>query len=96
MTRHPVALFVLNFPKQTKVIFERIRQATPSILLLIADMSRSGYKNEDKKCSDVRRIVSQADWEFQFITDYSETNMGCKLRVPSGLDFGCCYITHNY
>ena len=87
MTRHPVAFFIFNRPEQTRVVFEQIRQARPSILLLIADGPRSDYKDENKKCSDVRKIVSQVDWDCQVMTDYSETNIGCKLRVSSGLDW---------
>ena len=87
MTRHPVAFFIFNRPKETKAVFEQIRQAKPPILLLVADGPRSEYQDEDKKCLDVRKIVSQIDWDCQVMTHYSKTNMGCKLRVSSGLDW---------
>ena len=87
MTRHPVAFFIFNRPKETEVVFEQIRQAKPPILLLVADGPRSEYQDEEKNCSDVRKIVRQIDWDCQVMTHYSKTNMGCKLRVSSGLDW---------
>lgn len=87
MTRHPVAFFIFNRPKETEVVFEQIRQAKPPILFLVADGPRSEYQDEDKKCSDVRDIVSQVDWDCHVMTHYAKTNMGCRLRVSSGLDW---------
>lgn len=87
MTRHPIAFFIFNRPKETKAVFEQIRQAKPLILLLVADGPRSEYQDENEKCSAVRKIVSQVDWDCHVMTHYSKTNMGCKLRVSSGLDW---------
>lgn len=83
----PVALLVFNRPEETAQLFAAIREAQPHQLLVIADGPRSNRPGEWDLCAEVRQIVEQVDWPCQVLRNYSDTNLGCKLRVSSGLDW---------
>lgn len=83
----PVALLVFNRPHTTEQVFKEIRNAKPPMLLVIADGPRTDRKEEAEKCAAVRAIVEQVDWDCQVLKNYSDTNLGCRKRVSSGLDW---------
>jgi hypothetical protein len=83
----PVAFLVFNRPETTVKVFESIRQARPPILLVVADGPRADKPGEAERCAAVRRIVEQIDWPCEVLKNYSDTNLGCKKRVSSGLDW---------
>lgn len=82
----PVALIIFNRPELTAKVFESIRQARPSTLIVIADGPRTGKKGEAETCSAARAITENVDWECRVIRHYADENMGCRNRVASGLD----------
>ena len=82
-----VALIVFNRPEVTKIVFERIRQATPGRLMVIADGPREGRQGEADACLRVRQIVEHVDWPCEVLKNYSAANMGCGARVASGIDW---------
>jgi hypothetical protein len=81
----PVAFLVFNRPDLTERVFERIAAAKPPTLLLVAD----GPRNEKERatCEQVRKIVDQVDWDCRVLKNFADTNLGCKRRVASGLDW---------
>ena len=81
----PVAFIIFNRPDLTQIVFEAIRQAQPKKLLVVADGAR--FPEEIEKCQRARDIIKQVDWECEVLTNFSGPNMGCKLRVSSGLDW---------
>jgi hypothetical protein len=81
----PVAFIIFNRPDLTQIVFEAIRQAQPPQLLVIADGAR--VPEEIEKCQRARDIIKQVDWECEVLTNFWDTNMGCKVRVSSGLDW---------
>ena len=83
----PVAFIIFNRPDTTKRVFEAIRQAKPPKLFVIADGSRSDRLGEAEKCAATRAIIDGVDWECEILTNYSDVNLGCKIRVSSGLDW---------
>jgi len=83
----PVALLVFNRPEQTARVFAAIRAARPPQLLVVADGPRRGRPDDPERCAEVRRIVGQVDWPCELLCNYSEENLGCKMRVSSGLDW---------
>ncbi len=82
-----VALLIFNKPDTTEKVFEAIRQAKPPKLLVVADGPRSDRPGEAEKCQATRAIIDRVDWDCQVLTNYSDVNLGCKLRVSSGLDW---------
>lgn len=83
----PVAFIIFNRPAQTREVFERIRAARPSRLLVIADGPRAGRADDKERCAATRQIVEKIDWECQVSHEFSEVNLGCRRRVASGLDW---------
>ncbi|MBE9046125.1 glycosyltransferase family 2 protein [Pleurocapsales cyanobacterium LEGE 10410] len=83
----PVALLIFNRPDTTERVFAAIRQAQPSKLLVVADGARSDRPGEAEKCQATRAIIDCVDWKCEVLTNYSEVNLGCKVRVSSGLDW---------
>lgn len=81
----PVAFIIFNRPEVTKTVFAAIRKAQPQKLLVIADGAR--FPEEAEKCQKTREIIDQVDWECEVLTNFSETNLGCKQRVSSGIDW---------
>lgn len=83
----PVAFLIFNRPDTTEMVFEEIRRARPPKLLVVADGPRSDKLGEAEKCKAARAIVERVDWPCDVLTNYSDTNLGCKRRVSSGLDW---------
>jgi len=83
----PVAFIIFNRPDATAQVFAEIAKAKPHQLLVVADGPRPDRPGEAEKCAAVRRIVEQVDWSCQILTHYSDTNLGCRKRVSSGLDW---------
>lgn len=83
----PVAFLIFNRPDTTEKVFQTIRQAKPPKLLVVADGPRPNRPNDIDKCKAARAIVEQVNWDCEVLTNYSATNLGCKNRVSSGLDW---------
>lgn len=83
----PIAFFVFNRPDVTQKVFEVIREAKPQKLLLIADGPRVDYPSDVKRCQQVRKIIDQVDWACDVQRSYSDSNLGLKQRVSSGLNW---------
>lgn len=81
----PVAFLIFNRPETTEKVFQAIRQARPSKLLVIADGPRPNRPGETQKCAAARAIIKQVDWPCEVLTNYSDTNLGCRNRVSSGI-----------
>lgn len=83
----PVAFMIFNRPDFTARVFAEIARARPSKLLVVADGPRFNRPGEAKKVAATRAIVEQVDWPCEVLKNYAETNLGCKRRVSSGLDW---------
>jgi hypothetical protein len=83
----PVALFIFKRPDTTEKVFEIIRQAKPSKLLVIADGPRADRPGEEEKCAAARAIIDRVDWSCEVLKNYSDVNMGTRRRGSSGLDW---------
>jgi hypothetical protein len=83
----PVVFIVFNRPEHTETVFRRIAQVRPSRLLIIADGPRADKLGEVETCERVRHIATQVDWTCEVLTNFSDSNMGCRRRVISGLNW---------
>jgi len=82
-----VAFIIFKRPDTTEKVFEAIRQAKPQKLLVIADGPRADRPGEAEKCEATRAIIERVDWECEVIKNYSDVNMGCGLRVSTGISW---------
>jgi len=85
--RTPVAFMIFNRPETTARVFEAIRQARPPKLLIVADGPRLDRRGEAELCEKARRITTNVDWPCEVLTNFSGSNLGCRKRVSSGLDW---------
>ncbi|TWT82867.1 hypothetical protein CA13_43300 [Planctomycetes bacterium CA13] len=85
MLETPVAFIVFNRPDLTLRTFEPIRRARPKVLCIISDAARGGRTGEAALIAQSRQIAENVDWPCQVERYYSNTNLGCRRRVSSGL-----------
>lgn len=83
----PVALLIFNRPQTTRRVFEEVAKARPPVLLVVADGPRANRIGEEALCREAREVIDRVDWPCRVLTNYSDTNLGCKQRILSGLDW---------
>lgn len=83
----PVVFVIFNRPDLAATTFREIARARPSKLLVIADGPRSHVPGEDLRCAETRKVLELIDWECELLTNFSNTNLGCKGRLSSGLNW---------
>jgi hypothetical protein len=81
----PVALLIFNRSDVTRRVFDAIRQVRPKQLFVVGDGDRKNRPGEQTQVTATRSIVDNVDWPCDVQTCFSDTNLGCKRRVPSGL-----------
>jgi hypothetical protein len=81
----PVTFIIFKRPDLTARVWEAIRRARPAKLFVIADGPRT--PQEEVKCDETRKVVEQIDWPCEVQRNYSATNLGCRERIASGLDW---------
>lgn len=80
----PVALIFFNRPECFEKVFKAVAKARPSILFLIQDGPRNNKDEDNEKVMACRDCI-KIDWECKVYKDYSTENLGCGLRVFSGI-----------
>jgi hypothetical protein len=84
----PVAFFFFNRPDLAKLSFEKIRKVQPENLLLISDGPREKIVGEALVVQKTRQYIeNRIDWKCKINTCYSNSNLGCKNRIESGLEW---------
>lgn len=81
----PVAFLIFNRPDTTARVFAEIARARPEKLLVVADGPRASRPEEAELCRAARAVVERIDWDCELLTNFSDTNLGCKGRVSSGI-----------
>ncbi len=81
----PGALVIFNRPMHTRRVVEAIHAYGPAALYVIADGPRG--ENERENCIAARAVIDEVTWECPIEKNYSEVNLGCRIRVSSGLDW---------
>lgn len=81
----PVIFLIFRRPDLTAQVFEAIRLAQPTKLLVVAD----GPRNEEESvlCRQAREVTEQVDWDCEVFRNYSDVNLGCRKRVSSGISW---------
>jgi hypothetical protein len=85
--RTPVAMMVFNRPELTARLFEVVRAARPSRLLVVADGPRLHRPGEAEACARVRSVLDRVDWPCEVEREFAAANLGCRQRISSGLDW---------
>ena len=88
----PVYLNFFNRPETFKLVFEAVKAAKPSKLFLSCDGARTGNLNDEKNIAACRKVVEDIDWECEVHRNYSEENLGCGMRMYSGISWAFEYV----
>lgn len=80
----PIVFFIYNRPDITQKSFDRVADASPECLFIIADGPKGIADVEP--CMRVRELVSHICWPCEVWRDFAADNLGCKKRISSGLD----------
>ena len=83
----PIVVIIFNRPDKTKILYESLKYYKPSKLLIISDGPRNNFKNEKEKVVQSRKVFEKMDWECEVLFNISETNLGCRERIISGLNW---------
>ncbi|PIY69226.1 hemolytic protein HlpA-like protein [Candidatus Roizmanbacteria bacterium CG_4_10_14_0_8_um_filter_39_9] len=81
----PIVFIIFNRPTLTQKVFNEIKKAKPAQLFIISDGPRN--EKERELINETRKIIDRIDWKCEVYKKYSETNLGCKISVSSGLDW---------
>ncbi len=90
--RTPIVFLIYKRPDTTARVFREIAKAKPPKLLVVADGPKPNLPDEVQKCAETRAIIEQVDWDCEILTNYADTNLGLKNRVPSGLKWAFEHI----
>jgi hypothetical protein len=71
----------------TRRTLDRIREAAPSQLFLLANGPRAGNPDDPSKCKAVREELERVDWPCQVHRRYTEVNVGVDANIELGLDW---------
>jgi hypothetical protein len=83
MTKTPVAITIFKRPDTTERVFQRVREAQPETLFIIADGARTLADVEGVYAA--RKVTDHVDWKCDVYRFYADTNLGVAWRYPTGL-----------
>jgi hypothetical protein len=83
----PLLFMVFNRPEKTKMVWEKIRIAKPLKLYISADGPRIDRPDDKEKCDQVRKIVTNIDWNCHVKYLLHDNNLGCSSAGKTAFDW---------
>jgi GT2 family glycosyltransferase len=83
----PILLLVFNRPAHTSQVLEVLRTLKPQNLFVVADGARSVHPEDAEKCSQVRSLIENVDWECNLQTLFRQENEGCGRGVAQAISW---------
>ena len=81
----PVLLIMFNRYDETKMVFDKLREAKVKTLYLVCDGPREGNTKDIEEQKKLRQLPEMVDWECEVHTMFREKNMGCGRGVSSAI-----------
>src|SRR5262249_10093644 len=81
----PVAVFAFARPDLLRKVLSSVRTARPRLLLIVTDGPRQGHLEDVTRCKETLKILEAIDWPCETRRCHSERNLGCDLRLTTGL-----------
>lgn len=85
--KSPIVFIIFNREDTASEVFKIIKQVQPPELFVIADGARQNKTGEQERVEKTRAIINGVDWVCRVYKNFSETNLGCRRRISSGLDW---------
>ena len=83
----PVYMNFFSRPDTFQYVFEAVREAKPSMVFLSCDGARENRKDDEENIKKCKEIAEQIDWECTVYKNYSKQNLGCGMRMYSGISW---------
>jgi len=83
----PILLLVFNRPETTAVVLKKLSEIRPKDLFVVSDGPRKNNSADVELCERVKGMIDLVDWPCTVHKNYSETNLGCRNRVSSGISW---------
>jgi len=83
----PVMILFFNRPDTLQQVFNAVKKARPSTLLLVQDGAREGREGEEELVLQCRNIVEDINWECTVYRNYSDINLSCDHREFTGISW---------
>jgi hypothetical protein len=84
MLETPVVIIAFNRPDKTQQLITALAKTAPPKVYTVIDGPRC--ESDINKCNKVRKLLQNLPWNCQSQPIVSESNLGCRRRVISGLD----------
>lgn len=88
----PVVFIIFNRPEVTQKVFSEISKQRPKYLFIVSDGARPHRTGETERVLETRSITECIDWPCKVHRNYADTNMGCKKRVASGIEWAFKHV----
>ena len=88
----PVYLNFFNRPDTFQYVFEAVRTVKPSILFFACDGARENRLDDINNVKKCQQIAENVDWECKVYRNYSNENLGCGMRMYSGISWAFKYV----
>lgn len=88
----PVFLIFFNRPDSFSKVFEVVRKIKPSKLFLACDGPRLNNVTDEINIAKCKKIAENIDWECEVYQNYSKENLGCGMRMYSGVKWAFEYV----
>ena len=92
MLNTPVLLITFNRPDHTKNVIDVLKIVKPKYLYIFQDGDRVENFEDKKKCSEVRTVLQEINWDCEMKKFYSETNLGCGKGPSSAISWFFSFI----
>jgi len=81
----PVLLIIFKRAELTRRALKAIAVARPPRLLVAADGPRGDF--EAAAVAETRAVLEEFDWQCEVVTNFSDTNLGCGVRMYTAIDW---------
>lgn len=83
----PVVIVFFNRIEPLKRLVARLAEVKPPKVYLVADGPRPSRPDDAAKVAECRAFMQTLPWDCEVKANFSEGNLGCRVRVTSGLDW---------
>lgn len=82
----PVVLVLYRRPDHLRRLIDRLRPTAPRTVFAVADGPRPEVAGDAEAVAATRAVLDEIDWPCRLERVEAATNLGCDVRVPTGLD----------
>lgn len=83
----PVVAIAYNRPRLARNLIAVLRRVKPRHVLIVGDGPKPERHGDALLVEATRRELGTIDWPCRIDYNYAETNLGCDIRIRSGLDW---------